>query len=489
MSNQSSQDTEKLLQETLEMDQSFRDSVGTIDAEGNRNFLFPKKPSGFWTERRRYVSYLLLAIFFAIPFISINGQPFLLLNVLERKFVIFGQIFWPEDFFLFVLAMLIGVIFVAVFTVAFGRLFCGWICPQTIFMEHVFRRIEYWIDGDRNQQLRLKRMAWNGEKIRKRLLKNGIFYAMSLVIANFFLMYIIGRQEWWTIVSDDPRNHLSGLSGMLIFSGVFFFVFAWFREQACIIVCPYGRLQGALLDRNSVVIAYDYLRGEKRSKFRKNEDRASAGKGDCIDCNQCVDVCPTGIDIRNGTQLECINCTACIDACDNIMDKTGKPPGLIRYDSENNIASGSGQIWTPRVKAYTAVMVVLLTVFFSLLFTRAEVEAIFLRMPGQRYQKVDEQTYSNAYNYKLLNKTAEERSYQFKVIAPSEGMRLKTAGEREVIAVKPSSLAEGAVILYLDKEQITGTSTPVEIGVYDGERLIETIKTNFTGPLVKPKRK
>jgi cytochrome c oxidase accessory protein FixG len=411
-----------------------------------------------------------------------------MLNVLERKFVIFGQIFWPEDFFIFVVAMIIGVLFVAVFTVAFGRLFCGWVCPQTIFMEHVFRRIEYWIDGDRNQQLRLQRMPWNAEKIRKRVAKNGIFYAISFIIANFFLMYIIGKEEWWTIVSDNPANHLSGLSAMIIFSTVFFFVFAWFREQACIIVCPYGRLQGALLDRNSVVIAYDYLRGEKRGKFRKKEDRSALGKGDCIDCGQCVDVCPTGIDIRNGTQLECINCTACIDACDNIMEKIDKPKGLIRYDSENNIASGEKTIFTGRVKAYTAILAVLMGVFVYLLFSRAQVETIFLRMPGQRYEKIDDSTYSNAYNFKLLNKTPEEKVYRFEILEPESGAKLKTAGESEMIPVKPSDLAEGAVIIYLNKAQMEGTSTDLKIGVFEGDKLIETVNTGFTGPLVKPKK-
>jgi len=355
-------------------------------------------------------------------------------------------------------------------------------------MEHVFRRIEYWIDGDRNQQLRLARMPWNGEKIRKRVIKNGIFYAISFTIANFFLMYIIGKDAWFEIVSDSPSEHLGGLSGMLIFSGVFFFVFAWFREQACIIVCPYGRLQGAMLDRNSVVIAYDYLRGEKRGKFRKSEDRKAEGKGDCIDCNQCVDVCPTGIDIRNGTQLECINCTACIDACDNIMDKTNKPRGLIRYDSENNIASGTGKIFTGRVKAYMGILVVLLSIFTYLLMSRADVESIFLRVPGQPLSKFDEDTYSNAYNFKLLNKTAEDKVYQFKVLEPTEGIRLKRAGESELIEVKASELAQGAVILYLDTDQMTGMTTDIKIGVYEGDELVETLKTSFTGPFIKPKK-
>ncbi len=482
-------DTEAVLKETLEMDQSFRDSVATIGDKGSRNFLFPKKPKGRYTDRRQMMSYVLLAIFFSLPFIRIGGQPFLMLNVIDRKFVVFGQIFWPEDLFIFMIAMIIGVLFVAVFTVAFGRLFCGWVCPQTIFMEHVYRRIEYWIDGDRNQQLRLARMPWNGEKIRKRTLKNAIFFGIAFIISNFFLMYIIGTDAWWEIVTDKPSEHISGLSGMIIFSAIFFFVFAWFREQACIIVCPYGRLQGALLDRNSIVIAYDYLRGEKRGKFRKSEDRAAEGKGDCIDCNQCVDVCPTGIDIRNGTQLECINCTACIDACDNIMDKTKKPRGLIRFDSENNIANGSGKVFTGRVKAYMAILIVLMGVFTYLVSSRADVEAIFLRMPGQSLIKVDENTYSNAYNFKLLNKTAEEKTYQFKVIEPTEGIVLKKAGESELIEVKPSDLAQGAVLLYLDTEQMTGRTTDVKIGIYEGDLLVDEINTSFTGPFVKPKKK
>ena len=243
-----------------------------------------------------------------------------------------------------------------------------------------------------------------------------------------------------------------------------------------------------MLDRNSVVIAYDYLRGEKRGKFRKSEDRKAEGKGDCIDCNQCVDVCPTGIDIRNGTQLECINCTACIDACDNIMDKTNKPRGLIRYDSENNIASGTGKIFTGRVKAYMGILVVLLSIFTYLLMSRADVESIFLRVPGQPLSKFDEDTYSNAYNFKLLNKTAEDKVYQFKVLEPTEGIRLKRAGESELIEVKASELAQGAVILYLDTDQMTGMTTDIKIGVYEGDELVETLKTSFTGPFIKPKK-
>lgn len=295
-------------------DQSFRDHIGTITEDGKRNHLHPKKVKGRFTTYRRGVAWFLLALLFGLPWLSIQGLPVIQLDVVHRRFVLFGQVFWPQDFYLLMLTMLLGVLAVVVFTVAYGRIFCGWICPQTIFMEHVFRRIEYWIDGDRNAQIKLRQSPWTWEKIQKRLLKNGIFLVISFAIANTFLMYFIQSKGWLTIVTDGPAAHPGGFAGIWIFTGVFFFVFSWFREQVCLIVCPYGRLQGVLLDRNSIVIAYDRIRGELRGRFRKNEDRTAAGKGDCIDCELCVAVCPTGIDIRNGTQLECTNCTACIDA-------------------------------------------------------------------------------------------------------------------------------------------------------------------------------
>lgn len=462
---------------------NFRDQIGTIDESGKRKFIYPRKTNGKFTNYRRIASYILLAILVITPFIQINGRPFMMFNVLERKFILFGQIFWPEDFFLAVLAMLIGVLFIAVFTVAFGRLFCGWVCPQTIFMEHVFRRIEYWIEGDRNQQMRLANMPWNAEKIRKRALKNGVFFAISFGVSNIFMMYIISQPEWWKIVSDNPANHIGGLFSILIFSGVFFFIFAWFREQVCIMVCPYGRLQSVLLDRNSIVIAYDYIRGEIRSKFKKSEDRAAVGKGDCIDCNQCVEVCPTGIDIRNGTQLECINCTACMDACDTVMDKIKRPRGLIRYDSENNIANKTKKIFTARVIAYLGVLAVLITLFSFLLASRTDVEAIILRTPGQLFQKVDDNTFSNVYNYKMVNKTTEDLTLEVKLLKPKGG-RLEMVGGSNINVTK-GELAEGAMIIFLTRDQLEGRNTEVHLGVFKDGVMIDEEETNFNGPIVR----
>ncbi len=339
--------------------ENFRDSIGTITEEGKRAWVFPKKPSGKFYEYRKYVSYFLLAFLLLSPFIKINGNQFLMFNILERRFNIFGFPFWPQDFHLFVISMLIGVVFITLFTVVFGRIFCGWICPQTIFMEMVFRRIEYWIEGDRNKQRKLDRQKWDAEKIRKKGLKQFIFLIISFIIANVFLAYLIGSDKLIKYITDGPFNHVSTLISLLIFTAVFYFVFAWFREQVCIIACPYGRLQGVLLDTKSIVVAYDHKRGEAengRKKFRKNEDRDALGHGDCIDCLQCVNVCPTGIDIRNGTQLECVNCTACIDECDHIMESINLPKGLIRYASEENIEKKTPFKFTPRIKGYIAVL-------------------------------------------------------------------------------------------------------------------------------------
>ena len=260
--------------------ENFRDSIGTIDEEGKRAWVFPKKPSGRFYTYRKYVSYVLLTFLFAAPFIKVNGNQFLMFNVVERRFNIFGFPFWPQDFHLFVISMIIGVVFVALFTVAFGRIFCGWMCPQTIFMEMVFRRIEFWIDGDRGAQIKLARQPWNAEKIRKRVLKWIVFFIISFLIANVFLAYLIGSDRLMEYITDGPLQHLSTLVSLLIFTLVFYFVFAWFREQVCIIACPYGRMQGVLLDNKSIVVAYDHKRGGRSKRKEKvQEERRSSGFG------------------------------------------------------------------------------------------------------------------------------------------------------------------------------------------------------------------
>jgi cytochrome c oxidase accessory protein FixG len=461
----------------------FRDSIGTIDEEGKRAWVYPKKPSGKLYQYRKYVSYILLAFLFVAPFVKINGNQFLLFNVLERRFNIFGFPFWPQDFYLFVIMMIIMVVFIIFFTAAFGRIFCGWICPQTIFMEMVFRRIEYWIDGDRGAQIRLDKQAWNADKIRKRVLKWFIFFVISFLIANIFLAYLIGSDRLIQYVLEGPLAHISTLISLLIFTGVFYFIFAWFREQVCIIACPYGRLQGVLLDNKSIVVAYDHKRGEKevgRAKFKKNEDREASGKGDCIDCFQCVHVCPTGIDIRNGTQLECVNCTACIDACDSIMEAVNLPKGLIRYASEENIEKKAPFKFTPRLKGYTAVLVILIGVLTGMLFLRSDVEANILRLPGQLYEHKENNIISNVFTYKLLNKTTKNiENIHFKLKSPTGTIRTVKHGE---IVVPAQGLVEGTLFIEINNAALSGDKNRAVIEVYSEENLIETTSVTFLGP-------
>lgn len=463
--------------------ENFRDTIGTINEEGKRSWVFPKKPSGRFFKYRTWVSYFLLAFLFSAPFIKINGNQFLLFNVLERRFNIFGFPFWPQDFHLFVISMIIGIVFITLFTVVFGRIFCGWICPQTIFMEMVFRRIEYWIEGDRGKQIRLKKQAWNAEKIRKRVLKWIIFFIISFLIANIFLAYLIGSDKLISYIFSSPFDHLSTLISLLIFTGVFYFVFAWFREQVCVIACPYGRLQGVLLDNQSVVVAYDYKRGEKekgRAKFKKNEDRAASGKGDCIDCKLCVHVCPTGIDIRNGTQLECVNCTACIDECDRMMENVGLPTGLIRYASIDNIEKKNRFRFTARMKGYTAVLGILIAVLVGMLFLRNDVEATILRLPGQLYEKKENGVISNVYTYKVINKTTEEiKNVSYKLLTHKGEIKLVSA---DAFVVPKQGLAEGTLFIEIPTSELGKDKIRLRIGVYSGDQLIETTTTNFLGP-------
>lgn len=458
-----------------EENSSFRDRIATINEGGKRNWIYPKKPSGSFYTKRKILSYFYLIIFFTLPFIKISGHPIILLNILERKFVIFGAVFWPHDFFIFGIAMLTFIVFIVLFTVVFGRLFCGWACPQTIFLEMVFRRFEYLIEGDATHQKALNNLPWNREKITKKSIKFIVFFVISFIISNTFLAYVIGVDQLFQIISEPISEHLIGFIAILFFTLVFYFVFAWFREQVCLIVCPYGRLQGVLLDKNSIVVAYDYVRGEDRAKFKKNEVRTH---GDCIDCGLCVKVCPTGIDIRNGTQLECTNCTACIDVCNDIMEQVHLPKDLIRYDSEEGIKNKKKKLFTRRTFAYSFVLLALLTLLGFLLYSRNDIEATVLRTPGTLFQKNDDGSYSNLYNLKIINKTYEDIPITLKIEGGIGRIQMVGTG----IIAKKESKAETSFFVFIPADEIKERKTTLKIGIYNGDEQIEIVKTSFLGP-------
>jgi len=457
--------------------EAFRDRIATVDETGKRKWIFAHKPKGKFYNIRTYLSLLYFVVFFGLPFVLIDGRPLFLFNIPEAKFIIFGKVFWPQDFFIFGLTMITFIVFIILFTAAFGRLFCGWACPQTNFMEMMFRKVEFWILGDGPAQRQLKNMPWTSKKIFKVGLKHLVFYLLSFIIANFFLAYVIGIKELEKIIVEPVTEHIVGFSSILLFSAVFYAVYAFFREQACIVVCPYGRLQSVLLDKNSMIVAYDYKRGEPRGNAKKADHTQL---GDCIDCHQCVKVCPTGIDIRNGVQMECVGCTACIDACDNIMDKIGKPRGLIRYASENTIANGTPLRYTTRMKMYTALCGLLLIILSGFLISRKDVTATIMRTPGILYQERGVDSVSNLYNIKLANKTV--RPMELIIKLDDVQGRIQIAGKPHVDVAKEGQ-GSGSFFIILPKSIIKERKTEIKLSLYDGDKRIVSTTTNFLGPV------
>jgi cytochrome c oxidase accessory protein FixG len=461
--------------------EGFRDSIATVDALGKRLWIYPKKPSGKLHQWRIAVTVILLSLLFAGPFLKISGQPLLLLNVFERKFVIFGQAFWPQDFVLLAITLITIFVFIILFTVVFGRIWCGWLCPQTLFMEMVFRKIEYLIEGDAASQRRLAKEPWNWNKIWRKTLKHFIFILISVLIAHTVLAYMIGIESTQAIITEAPSNNLAGFIGMISFTGIFYFIYAKFREQACIAVCPYGRLQGVLLGKESIVVAYDWLRGEPRGHLKKHTS-VTADQGDCIDCKLCVHVCPTGIDIRNGTQMECVNCTACIDACDDVMIKIGKPTGLIRFASINSITNRITKIINARVIGYSLVLVALMGVLGFALVTRSDVETTVLKVPGTLYQR-EPGMITNLYHVEFVNKTFNDLNLEIRVESPEQARVHKV--DQKPIVVPGEGMVKGVYFIKIPETSITHARMVVMLGIYADGKKIETVKAKFIGPVTK----
>jgi len=459
----------------------FRNHIATAEQDGRRKWLYPKRPKGRYHRARAWVAGVLLVVMFGGPFVKLNGNPLLMINVVERKFSVLGVIFWPQDNLVFALGFLLFLTGIAVFTAAFGRLWCGWTCPQTVMMEMVFRKIEYLIEGDASSQKALAQAPWKANKVARKGAKHIIFLALSFVIGNTLLAYIIGLDALKSIVTDNPSHHLTGLAFMGLFTLVFYGIFARFREQACTFICPYGRFQSTLLDENTIVVAYDYKRGEKRGHLNRSESREQRGArgiGDCVDCFNCVTVCPTGVDIRNGTQMECVNCTACIDECDEVMAKIGRPPGLIRFASLNGIERNEPIRVTPRIMGYCAILVILGLGLLTLLLTRSEVDVSLLRAPGALFQQTLEGKISNLYLLKLTNKTHSDKTVDLK-LENIEGTLTVLGGQLTLPAEKQT---EASVLVEIAGANLKSGTTPLVVRVYSTGKPIDKIKTIFIGP-------
>lgn len=457
---------------------SFRNHLPNVDDSNKRKWIYAKKPKGRFHKYRVWVTTLFLTILIGLPFLKINGRPLLLLNIFERKFIILGSIFWPQDTSLLIFLLLIFFVFIILFTVAFGRVWCGWACPQTLFMEMVFRKIEYLIEGDYHQQMKLNKGPKDFNYVWRKVVKHFIFILVSAIIAHTVMAYLIGVDETFKIITHSPGENMAGFIGLIAFSAIFYLVFTIVREVACTVICPYGRLQGVLINKDTSIIAYDYNRGEPRGKIKKGDETTK--KGDCVDCALCVHVCPTGIDIRNGAQMECVNCTACIDVCDDVMVKTHKPKGLIRYASLHQLQGKTSKKINIRTIAYSTVLTILIGIFLTLVFTRSDIETTILRVPGQLYKKTETGDYTNMYNIQVVNKTYDVQDLQFKLFNSKGTITLVGSPN---FKLESQSKKEGIVIVQLPKDELKGLKTRITIDVFDNGKKVDRVKASFVGPV------
>jgi len=449
------------------------ESLTSINPDGSRNFLHPADVEGKFTMWRRVFGAVLLAVYLLLPWIKIGGYPAVFLDIAERRFHFFGLTFLAEDlwigFFLFT-GLGFGLFYV---TALFGRLWCGWTCPYTVFLEQIYRRIERLVDGDAMARRKLDAAKLSGEKIAKRSIKHGLYLLVSLFIAHIFISYFVSIPRLYQFIQQSPYENAKIFGVMLFLTGCLYFAFSWFREQFCIILCPYGRIQSALTDDDTIIIGYDEGRGEPRGK--KSDPLA----GDCVACNRCVQVCPTGIDIRNGLQLECIGCANCIDACNQVMDKTGRPRGLVRYDSLRGLEGKKTRYWRPRVALYTGFMcmgVAMLGLFLTGLHS-AKIELV--RMPGQPYY-MDDNGVRNQYRLNLVTKQNQETRFKFTIPDLPEGAIVSGIEETVVLAAGEETMK--TVLVQMPKDKYTGEFLfKIEVTVEPGDFTISD-SAEFLGP-------
>jgi cytochrome c oxidase accessory protein FixG len=447
--------------------------LSTLNRDGTRRWIRPRLSKGAFLKRRRIVGWGLILAFTLIPYLRMNGKPLILLDIPHREFTLFGTTFLPTDT-MFLMLLLVG-IFVSIFlmTALFGRVWCGWACPQTVYMELIYRPIEQLFEGTRAQQLKLDR---DGPNIR-RLLKFVVYLFVSMFLAHTFLAYFVGVETLFRWVRQSPFEHPSAFVVMTVTTLLMLLDFGYFREQICLVACPYGRFQSVMLDRNSLIVGYDYNRGEPRGKRRKNQSADSLG--DCIDCGACVTTCPTGIDIRDGLQMECIGCTQCVDACDAIMERIDKPRGLIRYTSQTIIETGKRKLVRPRVIAYP---LLLLLVFGALGFSLADKDSAditVLRGLGNPFVELPSGEISNQIRVKIVNRSGAKRDYLIEVLDADD---LKLVAPQNPLPLEDRETETASLFIITTRDAFQDGVREVVFRVSDGAELTKEIPYRLLGP-------
>lgn len=425
--------------------------LSTMESDGSRRWLKPKLSEGKYHRRRRMVAAFLIFVFTLLPFLKYDGRPLLLLDIINRDFVIFGLRILPTDTAIMALGMVMVFLTVFWFTAVFGRVWCGWACPQTVYMEFVFRPIERWADGTWGKGGKPKgdTAAW------KQVVKYLLYFVVSFYLAHTFLAYFVGVDNLirW-IWQSTPFAHPWAFGVVALVTVAMLFDFGFFREQMCIIACPYGRFQSVLLDRSSRVVSYDQKRGEPRHKGRRKEVEGQALPiiGDCVDCHKCVTTCPTGIDIREGLQLECINCTQCIDACDEVMEKVGRPKGLIRYSSQMEDEGKPFSRIRPRILIYPLIFLVLLSFMSMLIFGRKSFDVSIVRERGLPFERIGEDEIANSFRLRITNRTRNESHVTLVAVEP-ESVRIDLT--QDTIAIAPEQIQNEGIRAFAPRDQFT----------------------------------
>ena len=443
--------------------------------DGGREFVHPADVSGRYATIRRWLFTLFIGIYVALPWIPVGGHPAVFFDIEARRFYLFGATFNAQDVWL-TFFLLTGLAFaLLVVTTLWGRIWCGYACPQTVFLEGVFRRVERWIEGPRVMRQRLDAAPWNMNKLWRKGLKHLVYVLAALVIAHVFSSYFVSLPRLFDMMKRGPMAHPASFLWVTGISAALYLNFAFFREQLCLVVCPYGRLQSMMIDEDTMVVGYDTGRGEPRGKASDPE------AADCVACGRCVAVCPTGIDIRNGLQIDCIGCSACIDACDEVMGRLDRPPGLIRYDSLNGLAGKPRRVWRPRLALYAFLGVVGLAVALVAAHGRTDIELNIMRLPGPPFTLVEGQV-RNAYELHVVNKRPE--AVTLTLAAPSEDRRAYVVGQPRL---ELASLEDARVPVFVTARH-ADIHPPVRVQLHDatsGSLLAEAIAP-FLGPVHAP---